>query len=81
MVDEALWSFFHKEWRRIEREWRGSLRVEDVELVLAPGTYTKRVSNGMLEAVAQGVASARAELRATVRKMAPDFPGTYLVPI
>lgn len=80
-VDVSLWDFFHKEWRRIEREWRGGLRVRDVELVLAQGTYTKLVSPGMLEAVASGVAAARAELRATIKKMAKDFPGPYLVPV
>ena len=82
MVDEGLWSFFHKEWRRIEREWRGgSVTVADIELRVAPDSYSKTVSSGMLEAIAMGVDAARAELRATVRKMAPDFPGSYLVPV
>lgn len=82
MVSEGLWSLFHSEWRRIEREWRGgSLTIADIELVTAPGSYTKKVSSGMLEAVAMGVESARSELRASVRKMAPDFPGSYLVPV
>lgn len=81
MVDEGLWSFFHKEWARIEREWRGGLKVSDVELVPAADTYTKLVSPGILEAIALGVSAARDELRAQVRRMAPDFPGTYLVPV
>jgi len=82
MVDEGLWSFFHKEWRRIEGEWRGgALTCADIALRVAPGSYSKNVSPGVLEGLAMGVKAARDELRATVRKMAPDFPGSYLVPV
>ncbi len=81
MVDESIWLYFHKEWRRIEREWRGSLTVGDVQLVVAPGSYSKLESTGMLEAIALGMSAARSELRAEVRRMAKDFPGAYLVPV
>jgi hypothetical protein len=81
MVDESIWAYFHKEWRRIDREWRGAVTVGNAQLVLAEGSYTKLESSGFLEGVAQGVRAARAELRAEVRRMAKDFPGAYLVPV
>ena len=81
MVDESIWSYFHAQWRQIERDWRGALTVGNVQLVLAEGSYTKLESSGMLEAVAAGVKAARDELRAEILRMAKDFPGAYLVPV
>lgn len=70
MVDEGLWSFFHREWRRIDREWRSALTVGDVQ-----------DNPDMLHAVAAGVAAARRELREVVAAFAHEFPGNYILPI
>jgi hypothetical protein len=81
MVSESLWAHFHREWRRIDRDWRTGTKVDDVALRIADDSYSRLVSSGMLEAIAMGVNSARDELRVMIRKLAPDFPGTYLVPV
>lgn len=82
MVEQWVFDHFHREWRRIEREWRnGGLKIEDVALRPDPASYSKMLDPGMFEAVAAGVNAARAELRAWVRAMAKESPGAYLVPV
>ena len=79
MVDRGTWAHFHKRLAEIEREWRGG----SPESSRRPPTMTLDMVTepGLLDGLHYGVRAAREELRAEIARLAPDFPGGYLVPV
>ena len=69
MVDEPNFHAFHREWKRIGREWRSGLTIEMAQ------------TPGMLDAIRLGIDSARAELCEQMRAIAQHCPGPYLVSV
>lgn len=35
MVDESLWSFFHRSWRQIDADWRGTMTADTIGIAQA----------------------------------------------
>ena len=66
LVSDGLWEHYRRRWREIEQEWVG-------------GWWG--CNPAVLSASLDGQRAARDDLRARIRSVAPDYPGTRLIPV